>query len=171
MSRISLAFRSFFAILFGGSLPADIAESFGFKKPEPPPPPKPAEPKAADGAVQMLSILQRDARLLDFLMEDISGYDDEQVGSAVRSLHEQCKEALGRYVKLTPVIDGVEGTFTKIDSSDAALVKLLGNVPAKGKAPGGTLRHKGWKVEKINLPQLPSGKPNLIVAPAEVEIE
>jgi len=39
----------------------------------------------ADGAVQILSILQRDARLVDFLMEDVSAYSDEQVGAAVRA--------------------------------------------------------------------------------------
>ena len=50
----------------------------------------------------MLSILQRDARLIDFLMEDISGYSDDQVGAAVRSLHEQSRAALARYITLSP---------------------------------------------------------------------
>ena len=64
------------------------------------------------------AILQRDSRLIDFLMEDISPYSDDQVGAAVRNLHDQCRDTLDRYVHLAPVIDGVEGTFTKVDSSD-----------------------------------------------------
>lgn len=170
MNRISLAFRSFFAILFGGNLPVDVAQAFGFAKAAAP---KPAPPPAlpSDGALQILGILQRDSRLVDFLMEDIGGYSDEQIGAAARNLHEQCRAALDRYVHLAPVIDGVEGTYAKLDAPDAARIKLLGNVPPSGKAPGGTLRHRGWRVESINLPALGSPDTRAIVAPAEIEIE
>ena len=113
----------------------------------------------------MLSILQRDARLVDFLMEDISAYSDEQVGAAVRDVQENARKSMQRYLKLAPVIDGVEGTYTKADSDG---VKLIGNVPANGKAPGGTLRHKGWRADKVELPSLPPGN---VVAPAEIEVE
>ena len=44
--------------------------------------------------MQILSILQRDARLVDFLMEDISAYSDEQVGAAVRDVQEQSRQSL-----------------------------------------------------------------------------
>lgn len=173
MQRILFAIRSFFAILFTGNLPADIAEAYGFKKPAAaPPPPKPvAVPKPSDGALQILGILQRDARLVDFFMEDISAYSDDQVGAAVRNLHEQARAALERYVQLGPVIDGVEGTYTKIEKSDPAAVKLLGNVPASGKAPGGTLRHKGWRAANVNLPPLVATQNVSIIAPAEIEVE
>jgi hypothetical protein len=175
LSRISSAFRSFFSILFSGTLAQDIAEEFGYTKvkpPEPPPPPV-VLPTPKDGALQLLGILQRDARLIDFLMEDISGYADDQVGAVVRNLHDDCKASLDRYVTLKPVIDSVEGTFQKLDAAktpDANRIKLLGNVPASGKAPGGTLRHKGWAVARIELP--PIGKTDLaVLAPAEIEIE
>ncbi|MBV9772278.1 MAG: DUF2760 domain-containing protein [Bryobacterales bacterium] len=175
MSRIVLAFRSFFAILFSGKLPADIAQEFGFSQKKAAPAAKPAPPppaaKPSDGALQMLGILQRDARLIDFMMEDISAYSDDQVGAAVRNLHEQCRESLNRYLRFTPVIDGVEGSFTKLDSNDPSSVKLLGNVPANGKAAGGLLRHKGWKAEKIDLPPLAPNSNTSVVAPAEIEIE
>ncbi len=173
MQRIVFAIRSFFAILFGGKLPGDIAKAFGFVPAKAAPPPKPAAPqiKASDGALQILAILQRDSRLIDFLMEDISGYSDDQVGAAVRSLHEQARESLGRYLQLAPVIDGVEGTYTKIESSDPSTVKLLGNVPASGKAAGGTLRHKGWRANRIDLPKLTPAQKAEVLAPAEIEIE
>jgi len=127
-------------------------------------PPKP-QSGPADGAVQILSILQRDARLVDFLMEDISSYSDEQVGAAVRDVQENARKSMQRYLQLAPVIDGVEGTFAKADADG---VKLIGNVPASGKAPGGTLRHKGWRADKVELPSLPPGN---VVAPAEIEVE
>jgi hypothetical protein len=50
-------------------------------------------------------------------------------------------------------------------------VKLLGNVPVSGKAPGGLLRHKGWRAEKIDLPPLAPGQLASILAPAEIEVE
>lgn len=172
MSRIAYAFRSFFSILFSGELPADIAEFFGFIKPKPQPVVKPARQLLpADGALQILGILQRDSRLVDFLMEDIASYSDDQVGAAVRSLHDQCRQSLVRYLQLSPIIDGVEGTFTKVDSNDPSTVKLLGNVPANGKASGGLLRHKGWRADKIDLPPLVASQNAAVIAPAEIEVE
>jgi hypothetical protein len=173
MNRISLAFRSFFSILFGGSLPADIAQAFGYAKPmpvkaaAPAPAPKP-QASAADGAVQMLGILQRDSRLVDFLMEDISAYTDDQVGAAIRDVQVQAKQTLERYLKLQPVIDAVEETTVPTAGLDSASYKLIGKVPANGKAPSGVLRHRGWKAGNVDLP---SAKPTTILAPAELEVE
>ena len=151
----------------------DIAQALGFTltKTQPVAPKPTAQARPQDGAVQILGILQRDSRLIDFLMEDISAYSDEQVGAAVRSLHGQSRDSLNRYLRLVPVIDGVEGSFTKLDSSDPASVKLLGNVPVSGKASGGLLRHKGWRAEKIDLPPIVSLASASIIAPAEIEVE
>ena len=171
MSRIVLAFRSFFSILSNGNLPSDVATALGLvKKPQSIAKPVP-EARPSDGALQILGILQRDSRLIDFLMEDISTYSDDQIGAAVRNLHDQSRDSLGRYLQLAPVIDAVEGSFTKLDTNDPASVKLLGNVPVSGKASGGVLRHKGWRAEKINLPPLSSGQNTSILAPAEIEVE
>jgi hypothetical protein len=178
LNRISLAFRCFFNLLFGGALSDDTLKDLKLSRreaatrPAPAAAAAPAAPavKTSDGALQILAIMQRDARLVDFLMEDITGYQDDQIGAAVRELHDQCRDAIARYVTLQPVIDGVEGTFAKAPSNDPNVVKFIGNVPAKPPA-GGTLRHKGWRVAKVNLPAL-SGKQDVtIVAPAEIEIE
>jgi uncharacterized protein DUF2760 len=170
LNRISFAFRSFFSILFSGALAPDIALAFGYSKAMPvkaAPPPKP-QAGPADGAVQILSLLQRDARLVDFLMEDISAYSDEQVGAAVRDVQAQSKRSLERYLQFQPVIDGVEGTYTKTEGIAQGAIKLIGNVPANGKAPGGLLRHKGWQAAKIDLP---AALPGAVLAPAEIEVE
>lgn len=176
MSRVSAAFRSFFSILFSGLLPEDIASEFGYTKVKVAPVAAPAEQskvKASDGALQVLHILQRDSRLIDFLMEDITGYTDDQVGAAVRILHGDCRTSLTRHVMLAPVIDGVEGTYQKLDPSkapDPNRIKLIGNVPANGKVPGGTLRHRGWMVSSVNLPPLGRQEAS-VLAPAELEVE
>jgi len=179
LSRIGLAFNSFFSILFNDTLPEEAAKAYGYVKPEiaavkpasvvktPEAPPL----KTSDGALQMLGILQRDGRLIDLLMEDISGAEDDQIGAAFRTVQEQCRDSLRKYVHLAPVIDGVEGSYTKVESGDPAVVKLLGNVPAKGKPQGGILRHKGWRAERVELPNIPGGKNADVIAPAEIEIE
>ena len=171
LSSESDSFRSFFSLLFSGILPEDIATAYGYAKPKPTPVVE--VPKASDGALQILQILQRDSRLIDFLMEDIGAYGDDQVGAAVRGVHGDCRDSLIRHLTLVPVIDGVEGTPQKLDKSkapDPARIKLIGNVPASGKPPSGTLRHRGWMVSSINLPAI--GKQELtILAPAEIEVE
>ena len=181
MSRILLAFRCFFNILFRGALSdAALGElrlsrrggapSLKTSTATAPAAAAPSAPGPSDGALQILAILQRDSRLVDFVMEDISSYSDDQVGAAVRELHAQCRESLARYVTLQPVIDGVEGTFAKAPSADPNVVKFVGNVPATP-PPGGTLRHKGWRAAKINLPTLGAKQDASILAPAEIEIE
>lgn len=182
MSRVSLAFRAFFSILFGGSLPADVAGAFGYAKTSPkaakatPEPAREPALKPADGALQLLGILQRDARMLDFFLEDISGYSDDQVGAAVRNVHSQCQESLRKYFKFAPVIDGVEGTYAKPESAgqlarDAAAIKFVGNLPAQGKPAGGILRHKGWRADSVLLPPINPKQTTTILAPAELEVE
>jgi hypothetical protein len=173
LGRLVLAFRSFFAILFKGVLPEDIASEYGFaKKVETPKPAPVPEVRVSDGALQILGILQRDARFLDFVMEDIAGYSDDQVGAAVRNLHDECRKSLERYVTLAPVVDSIEGAPVKLEGRpDPAKWKLLGNVPADGRASGGVLRHRGWRAEKVDLPSVTPNQNPAILAPAEVEIE
>jgi hypothetical protein len=164
VSRILLAFRTFFAILFGQPLPRELKP-----KPQPAAAPVKAEPQPAY-ALQLLAILQRDSRLVDFLMEDISSYEDDQIGAAVRTLHDQARDSLARYCSLQPVIDGVEGAYTRPSTTDPAVVKFIGNVPA-GKPEGGVLRHKGWRAAKVDFPALNPKQDAAIIAPAEIEIE
>ncbi len=176
MNRIILAFRCFFNILFAGELSPETLTTLNLTRRDAvsakAAAPAPAAPvvRTADGALQILGILQRDSRLIDFLMEDIASYSDDQIGAAVRELHDQCRDAVARYVTLQPVIDGVEGTFAKAPSSDPNVVKFVGNVPAKPPA-GGTLRHKGWRATKVDLPALAAKQDATVIAPAEIEIE
>ncbi len=181
--RIAFAFRCFFSILFHGEIPNDIAHNR-----VPPVGPGPQVPAVAvpsvsrlkqiehpasetfDRAVQMLALLQRDGRLIDFLTENISAYPDEQLGAAVRTIHETCRQVLDHYVKLEPILNSEEDQPVTVQVGfDPAAIKLLGNMA--GEPPvRGVLRHKGWRVKEVNLPPLPQGSGRLVVAPAEVEV-
>ena len=134
---------------------------------------KPAEPSvsAEAGAVQMLAILQRQGRLIDFLQEDLSLYDDAQIGAAVRTIHEGCRQALAEHVKVEPIYNEAEGsTVTVQPGFDTRAIRLTGDVA--GEPPfRGELRHRGWRVARIDLPrQAQSQDKELIVAAAEVEV-
>jgi hypothetical protein len=171
-ARIAVAFRSFFLVLFHGSLPDDILDRF---RPvvEPRAPittdvPQPRE-DPGDRAVQFLAILQRDARLVDFLEEDISPYDDAQIGAAVRDVHAKGRAALHRYLTLEPVVAQAEGERLRVDAAgDPNRVKLLGTISTGAEV--GTVRHRGWRVTELALPPLPANAPRDIVAPAEIEV-
>lgn len=175
-TRIGLAFRSFFSIVSDGEVPQDILEELN--PPETPalkegvevaPRQLEAPVESFDRAIQMLALLQRDGRLIDFLAEDVAPYPDSQLGAAVRSVHESCRQALERYVKLEPIIASQEDQPVTVEQGfDPAAIKLIGNV--SGEPPlRGLLRHRGWKVKEVNLPTLP-GSGRSVVAPAEVEV-
>jgi hypothetical protein len=175
-TRVSYAFSCFFAILSKGEIPQDIARDL-IASPSTTSASSPARIAAdkapddsVDRAVQMLALFQRDGRLVDFLIEDVSPYPDGQLGAAVRSIHDSCRQVLDRYIKLEPVISAEEDQPVSVPPGmDQAAIKLVGNVvgapPVKG-----VLRHRGWKVTEVSLPSLPLGSGRKIVAPAEVEI-
>ncbi|HWS90403.1 MAG TPA: DUF2760 domain-containing protein [Pyrinomonadaceae bacterium] len=177
--RLSYATRCFFSVLSRGEVPEDIAPEVVRSEPAPEAQTLPAgrvEEKPAeespDRAVQLLALLQREGRLVDFFSEEIAPYQDAQIGAAVRELHAGCRKALAQYVTLEPVIDGEEDRPVAVEEGfDPAAVKLVGNVT--GRPPlRGLLRHRGWRVSSINLPMLPPAGPGRkVVAPAEVEIQ
>jgi hypothetical protein len=168
--RLKFAFRTFFWLIDFGRIPDDVLDATEQKATAPPAPAQPVtRPETADRAVQMLAILQRDGRLVDFLMEDLASYPDAQVGAAVRDVHSGCRAALVRYANPTPVMDDDEGQNVTVErGADPASVKVTGNVT--GEPPyRGVLRHRGWQVIRIELPPLPATG-RTIVAPAEVEV-
>jgi hypothetical protein len=134
--------------------------------------PTPVSEAEASGApaLQILSILQREGRLLDFLTDDVAPYSDAEVGAAARVVHEGCKRGLAQYVDLAPVRMEAEGAAVVLEPGfDAARTRVTGNVV--GDPPyRGTLAHHGWRVTKLRLPKLAAGHDPTIIAPAEVEL-
>jgi hypothetical protein len=170
--RLKLSISAFFSILGSGELPEDVVSEL-VKPAEaaatPAAAPVPAPPDPGHRATQLLAILQRDGRLVDFLMEDLTPYDDAQIGAAVRDVQSGSRQALERYFTLEPVLDDEEGRPVTVERGmDAARVKLVGNV--SGQPPmRGILRHRGWEATRVELPPVPAAG-QLVIAPAEVEV-
>jgi Domain of unknown function (DUF2760) len=132
------------------------------------PPAAPAVPDAR-GALLVLSVLQREGRLVDFLEEDLAGFPDSSIGAAARTVHAGCKRAIQELFRLEPIYREAEGAQVTVASGfDPAAIRLTGNVV--GKPPfKGSLRHHGWRAREVKLPPVEVKDPN-ILAPAEVEL-
>ncbi|MCB2263796.1 MAG: DUF2760 domain-containing protein [Candidatus Thiosymbion ectosymbiont of Robbea hypermnestra] len=126
-----------------------------------------AEPNAG---LQLLGLLQRDGRLIDFLEEDVGAYSDAEVGAAARVVHEGCKETLAQHFTIEAVRAESEGDRVTLAADfDVSAVRLTGNLV--GQAPfTGSLVHRGWRVTETRLPQVATGHDLRILAPAEVEL-
>lgn len=121
-------------------------------------------------ALQLLALMQREGRFIDFLQEDVAAFADNEIGAAARVVHAGCKKALADYVKFEPIRREAEGAAVTLDRGyDAGRTRLTGNIvgepPFKGK-----LTHHGWQVATIKLPTLTSGHDPKVIAPAEVEL-
>ena len=128
------------------------------------------KPSSGEEAIYTLTLLQREGRLIDFLKEDISSFEDAQIGAAVRQVHEGCKKVLDKHFSVAPVLDSTEGEKVDIEKGfDPSMYELSGNV--SGEPPyKGELRHKGWQATKVDLPTRQKSRNESIICPAEVDI-
>jgi hypothetical protein len=175
-ARLALAFSLFFRVLFDPLFAGQVLRlRAGAREPEPPrPEPKPEPPRLreapTDAALQLLGLLQREGRLMDFLQEDMAGYSDAQVGAAARVVHDQCKRALDSHLKLERIRSESEGTRVSVPKGFSPNeIRLMGSIA--GEPPfQGALAHAGWRVLSIELPQMSEGHDVRVIAPAEVEL-
>jgi hypothetical protein len=188
LGRISLAVGTFFSILGDGEFAArvqrlrsgapvtaaPVATPAPVAAPAPSPAPQPAAPTlkqaTPDAALQLLGLLQRDARFIDFVEEDVAGYSDADIGAAARVVHGGCRTVLREHFTIRPVREEAEGSrVTLPEGFDATAIRLTGNVV--GKAPfTGSLSHRGWRVADVRLPRLAASHDASVIAAAEVEL-
>src|SRR5687768_2476125 len=81
-ARFGLATRAYFKVLGDAEVARKVEPLLGEAKPEPE-----KAKKLSGEPLRLLNLLQREGRLLDFLLEDISAASDDQVGAGVRELH------------------------------------------------------------------------------------
>jgi hypothetical protein len=185
-ARLSLAFACFFRVLFDGVFARRVHELDGGESerdtgsqaaaverraPEPATSSTQVAPQSNsnDAALELLALLQREGRLVDFLQQDVTAFPDADIGAAARVVHEGCRKALATHLEILPVRAEREGGKVTLEAVDPNAVKLVGNV--SGSAPfHGTLRHRGWRVEGIRLPKPAPGYDPRVLAPAEVEL-
>jgi len=181
-ARLFFAWACFFRVLFDGAFAARANLVRDALPPAPAPVPEPVKevkeapkpekraPASIDAALQLLALLQREGRFVDFLEQDITTFPDADVGTAARVVHEGCRRALHGHGKVEPIHEAEEGKKVDVPSGfDAATLKLVGNVSGKGPYRG-TLQHRGWRVVGLSLPEGLAGFDATIVAPAEVEL-
>jgi hypothetical protein len=175
-TRLWFAFACFFRVLFDGNFARRAWSVRGALLPAPEPKkekrdePKKNEPPPVDAALQLLALLQREGRFVDFLEEDVTTFSDADVGAAARVVHEGCRKAMRAHATLKSVRSEDEGAkITVAEGTPASEVKLVGNVV--GKPPfTGTLVHRGWRIDDLRLPTSMAGHDARVVAPAEVEL-
>ena len=136
------------------------------------PPPPPAANQAEAEVVAFVGLLQEKGRLVDFLMEDLTSYEDAQVAAAARIVHQGCRQVLQEHFTITAVSQAEEGSQVTVPTGYAAdeyrlVGKVSGNPPFTGK-----LIHKGWKTESVTLPRIVKLDEKRLpsIAPAEVEL-
>jgi hypothetical protein len=118
----------------------------------------------------LLSLLQEKGRLLDFLMEDIAAYGNEQVGAAARVVHQGCRAVVEEAFAPVPVAPMENARIVLEPGYDAGEFRLVG--PAENRPPFTVkVTHKGWRARHVRLPRRMGGeripdKP--VIVPAEV---
>lgn len=180
MSRLWLSWLTSFRILFDGRYAAQVAQLREGSAPAEPS--APAElsvaaapvtaPEAArrsnESALQLLTLLQREGRFVDFVQQDVAAFGDADIGAAARVVHEGCRRAIRAHARVVSVRNEAEGSTLTLERASEE-VKLVGNVA--GSAPfRGVLRHRGWRVEALTLPTVVGAHDPALVAPAELEL-
>lgn len=131
-----------------------------------------SQPTREDPAVKLrlLALLQRDSRLVDFLMENIQGLEDGQIAAAVREIQPKAQAALKKFIDIVPCVSLPDGAEIEVPvGHHPSHFKVTGNVPPQPPYKG-AVRHPGWKANRVEIPPLAKGEDGMILEPTEVEI-
>lgn len=177
-ARLWLAIVCWFRIVFDQDFAAAVLALRSPPAPLPSTerPTLPAKPSALgaaqilrnEQALQLMAMLQREGRLIDFCEEELAGFSDAQIGAAARTVHDGCRKALREAFQFKAIRSETEGAAVEVPGGfDPRAIRLTGaiagNPPFKG-----LLKHHGWRVVGIRMPKA-AGDPT-IVFPAEVEL-
>ncbi|MBA4030021.1 MAG: DUF2760 domain-containing protein [Planctomyces sp.] len=183
MIHLGTAFKAFFGTLFSDEKAALVESALAGKTllaPETPaqpaaapvkaPAPVVVPPPTQNPAVTLLAMLQREARFVDFLQEELTGFSDAEVGAVAKDIHRDCRKVVGRVFGLERVEASEEGSRVTVEPAASSQWKVTGKVDG-GPPFTGQVVHGGWRATKCELPQF-AGKADvaLIVAPAELEV-
>ena len=146
-----------------------------------PPSPRPAvelpveaspavQARSNDSALQLLTLLQREGRFVDFVQQDITAFPDADVGAVARVVHTGCRKVLGTHLRIAAIRGEAEGQPVALEPGfDPNHIKLTGNVSGSGRLSG-VLRHRGWQATEVHLPVVVDRAGTAVLAPAEVEL-
>ncbi|MCC9644226.1 DUF2760 domain-containing protein [Rhodopirellula sp. JC740] len=178
--RLGLALRAFWKALFEPKVAERVALALdgpgslgaGSAAPEVAAEQKPvvaAKPKSAQSeAIALLAALQRDARFVDLIQEDLDRFSDEQIGAAARPCLKACRQTLDRLVAIKPLVDAADGDVIAVDeTASAARVRWVGESSGASQAK---LVRKGWEATKVQLPAWSGSDDDAkVISPNQVE--
>lgn len=130
--------------------------------------PSSSAPDQHADVAQLLTLLQQQARLLDFAAEDISHITDQQVGAVARSVHAGLQKTLREYINWSPILPNTD-SVTIAANFDPQQIRLTGQLRGNGPYQG-QLVHAGWRLTAVTLPQRGSQYRADILQAAEVEV-
>jgi hypothetical protein len=170
---LGIAIRAFSAALFNQEASEKLRQALDGKDSAaklPEPESLPASVKRVPGrsdAITLLSALQREARLVDLIQEDLTNYSDAQVGAATRPCLQACASTLARLFGLTAVSDASEGATVEIGNDGSpARYQWIG----EGNSTSGNLVHHGWQATQVDLPTWSGDEADAnVIAPAQLQ--
>ena len=169
-SRLSLAVTCLGRI---PGIPSSPARPVKLLHPPPSAKPVPAElppERRHASGLAVLSLLQREGRLIDFLQEDVAAFSDAEVARPPWVVHAGCR----RHSRITSPSNRRSRTPKARRSKcrralTPAIAAMTGNVA--GQPPfRGTLKHHGWAATSVRLPAVSEALDPRVLVAAEVEL-
>ncbi len=185
---LGTAFRAFFAALFQRDMAerlrltleqpsgtaripsTDVAAPHKSEIELPVPPSKSPQSnldRTRSDSLTLLSALQREARFVDLVKENLGQYSDAQIGAAARPCLQQCASTLDRLFGLRAIESSDEGSMVTVpESASPTRYQWIG----EGSGTSGKLVHHGWEAARVELPKwVGSTIDSLVVAPVQVK--
>ena len=178
---LGTAFRAFFAALFNQEVADQLRTVLDHPEAPPAALPAPAAPPVAaatekvkakpaalrSDAVTLLATLQREARFIDLVQENLSKYSDAQFGAAARPCLQQCAQTLDRMFGLRGIESVDEGQLITVpEAASPSRYLWIG----EGSGASGKLVHHGWQASHVDLPQWSGGEADAkVIAPVQVK--
>jgi hypothetical protein len=118
-------------------------------------------------AITLLATLQREARFVDLVKENLSQYSDAQIGAAARPCLQQCAATLDRLVGLRAIETAADGqSITVPEPASPSRYLWVG----EGSGTTGKLIHHGWEASHVELPQWSGHSTDAkVIAPIQVQ--
>jgi len=187
---LGTAFRAFFAAVFNSdmasklkqvldqpaetlalpSMPArDVATGVA-GSPEKQTPKLSANDDRSD-AITLLVALQREARLIDLVKENLGQYSDAQIGAAARPCLQQCAATLDRLFGLRAIESVADGqTIAVPNNASPSRYLWIGESSGDDQATNGKLVHHGWEASQVELPKWTGATVDArVIAPIQVK--
>lgn len=187
---LGTAFRAFFAAVFNRELAKKLkrvldqpAETLALPSPAPRDVaattgnssekviPKSSVGNVRSDAITLLVALQREARLIDLVKDNLGQYSDAQIGAAARPCLQQCAATLDRLFGLRAIAPVADGQSIAVPSNASPTrYTWIGESTGEDQTTSGKLVHHGWEASQVELPKWTGDTVDArVIAPVQVK--